>query len=79
MTEAQNVIESGVVKTIVGDMILSTAQHLFNLVFKHVPNSDHRTAALVNLEHVASLVKKALDIVDDIPVAQPAVEPTQVK
>ena len=73
--EIPNVITATVAKGIVADIILSNAQELFNVIFRHVPQCDHKSAALINLELVASLIKKALDITDESVVPTDVVNP----
>ncbi|HEX4044213.1 MAG TPA: hypothetical protein VHZ76_00925 [Gammaproteobacteria bacterium] len=50
----------------VQDVIISTAQHLFNLISKHVPNGVEKSTALINLNHVVSLVAQAITTIDSV-------------
>ena len=64
-----SIIDSGLFKATVGDIIQTGAQQLYNTIAKHVPQTHEKQMALTNIEQAASWALKALEI------AIPAVAP----
>lgn len=50
-----------VLQTTIEDTLTMALQHAYNLIQKHVPQTEHKTAALLNLQHVSSLCNAAID------------------
>lgn len=78
VTEAVAPVAASLLQTTIQDVIISTAQHLWNLMHKHLPATSNTSAALSILESAIKTASQSFGDIGVIPAAQPQTSSTPV-